>query len=141
MAKIASEYTEKRLTQWADWYGRLCDFGLGYPRRSVEGRLRDDGGVLIAGTGLKLPPTNTEAEEVETLLVELGQMYPDRANAVKTEYLSCEPVRTKARKLNMNPTQFMRIRDLGLSWLDGRLQIKSRYKQTGACAVRTNRVY
>ena len=120
MSKIASKYTERRLQQWAEWYGR-CNFGLGYPPRSVEGRLRDEGGVLSKGYGLKLPPSNPDAEEVEAILVELNSRSTQQANAVKFDYLLEGPLTVKAKKMGISRSQYIIYRDLGLTWIDGRL--------------------
>ena len=41
---------------------------LGYPHATLEARLRDEGGVLIAGKGLRLDQSDDQAEIVEASL-------------------------------------------------------------------------
>lgn len=68
---------ESRLIGWGRWTRRNADGAAGYPRRTVEARLRDEGGVLISGTGKRVPPVDSAAEQIERLVVRLGDLRPD----------------------------------------------------------------
>lgn len=81
-------YVEQRLEQWAEWYmsGNHC--GLGYPPRNILQRLREEGGILINGTGMKSFPVNSDAEEIEGLVVRLGILYKPYAEALHIRYFN-----------------------------------------------------
>ena len=119
---MVTAYTEKRLEQWGAWARQHTSAGLGYPKRSIEGRLKEDGGVL--------PSTNTrgsllaheEAEEIERLVIELSQYFYEQAEVVKVEYLIYEPLNFKAKRLSMSRSTYITYRDLAMAWIDGRLR-------------------
>lgn len=64
MTSNLSELLEIRLQDWADWYGKQQDFGMGYPRESLEYKLWRDG-VLVRVKGIAPQPDNPYAEEME----------------------------------------------------------------------------
>lgn len=125
-ANSVSATTEKRLVEWAYWAKRREDGGLGYPHRSVEGRLKEDGGVLPTSNYRQQVGVDEAAEEIEQLIVELGQEGRERADALKLEYLAEEPLIIKARRMRLSRSQFIIYRDLGKAWIDGRLCVKRR---------------
>ena len=121
MRKITDEYLEDRLDEWADWSLRIEDNGLGYPRRTIEARLRDEGGVLISGTGCRPLPVHEKAEEMERFIVELYKHKDVLGKALRTQYLEVGTVKYKAKKANTSLSQFKVYVKMAKTWLAGRL--------------------
>lgn len=119
--RACTENTERRLIEWAEWAKSRQDGGLGYPNRSVEGRLKDDGGVLPSSQYKSEVLLNEQAEEIESLIQIMSVKFPILATIIKMEYLHADPLVIKAARLQMSRTQFMRYRDQAKAWLDGQL--------------------
>ena len=94
MSRRGSDYTEKRLCHRAEWAIKNSDGCIGYPRRSVEGRMLDDGGVLPS-SGFRMLPVDADAEQMEALVVGLSQKHPEKAQAVKIQYLNIPAKRSQ----------------------------------------------
>jgi len=118
------QYVERRLEEWADWYLRYNDFGLGYPKKSLEARLMETGGYLVKTTGPVYPPENVEAEEIEGLVAEIARQTPKLAQALRAQYFDRGTLPFKARKIGVSRTQFKVYVDMGKQWLAGRLSIR-----------------
>lgn len=116
-----SQYVERRLQAWADWYSRGCGFGLGYPSKNLMAILQETGGLLIKSTGEIPLPMNASAEEIEKLIAELAQRYLSLTNALREYYLGEGTTVQKAKRLNMSRAQFNICVDKAKMWLSGRL--------------------
>ena len=116
-----SQYVERRLQIWADWYSHGCGFGLGYPSKNLMANLQEMGGLLIKSTGETSLPVNACAEEIEKLVGELAQRYRSLANALREYYLGEGTTVQKAKRLNMSRAQFNICVDKAKMWLSGRL--------------------
>ncbi len=83
----------------------------------MEGRLKDEGGVLPRGFGSRIPICD-EAEEVKALVVELHKYHPRQAETLRIEYLDIDTLYSKARKMGVSRNPFVTQRDLAKSWED-----------------------
>lgn len=119
-------YVRERLQQWADWYIRGNDFGLGYPKCSIEYRMRTEG-RLQKRRGPKPLPVNEAAEEIEAFIKEMAEHHNRlMAEALRCQYLVTGTYRTRAKRLNVSYSGFKSLVDMGEQWLAGRLSIKKR---------------
>jgi len=116
-----SQYVERRLQTWADWYSHGCGFGLGYPSKNLMANLQEMGGLLIKSSGETSLPVNTCAEEIEKLVIELAQCYRCLADALREYYLGEGTMTQKAKRLNMSRSQFKICVDKAKMWISGRL--------------------
>ncbi|MFT3741105.1 MAG: hypothetical protein QM752_00205 [Gammaproteobacteria bacterium] len=122
-------YVRERLEQWADWYIRGNDFGLGYPKCSIEYRMRTEG-RMQKRRGVKPLPSNEAAEEVENLIKEMAEHHNRlMADAIRCQYLVTGTLRTRANRLNVSHSGFKSLVDMGEQWLTGRLSTKKRIFQ------------
>ncbi len=121
MKAISDTYLEERLNEWADWIVRYNAYGVGYPHKTIEARLREEGGILISGTGQFHPPTNPRAEEIERCLTVLNEQIPKLANAVRAYYLEPGLIKHRAKKAGCSYSQFRVLVDMAKVWLKGRL--------------------
>lgn len=80
------ECLESRLLDWADWYGRNLDHGLGFRNETMEYRLWKHG-MCIRGTGKSDEPENDQAEEFERWVVQLYQWNTVLAEAICARYI------------------------------------------------------
>jgi len=116
------QHVERCLDQWAAWVIKGEDWGLGYPRQSLEARLKAGGGKLIR-TGrqhyLSDPPA---VLEIDRHIVALKQFEPLLASALYCEYLIVGTQVQRARRAGMPTTQFRLRVDRAKHWLAGRLQ-------------------
>lgn len=119
-----TEETEQRLIGWAEWSKSRQDGGLGYPNRSVEGRLKDDGGVLPTSQYKSEVLVNEQAEEIESLIYIMTVKFPILGSIIKMEYLCSAPIKIKAARLQMSRTQFLTYRDQAKAWIDGQLHAR-----------------
>ncbi|MCE3238127.1 MAG: hypothetical protein K0R24_1108 [Gammaproteobacteria bacterium] len=125
MSIISEHYLDNRLEEWADWLIRYNHHGLGYPSKTIEARLRDEGGVLISGTGIHYPPSNERAEEMERLVVELDAHNKQLATVLRVYYLDPGLIKHKAKKANVSFSQFKVCVKMAKTWLSGRLSARN----------------
>lgn len=114
-------YLDHRLKAWGRWYIKLLEHGHGYPSKSIEGRMKDDGGVLSRSTAHPEPPTNPDAEEIDKLLNELWVTHQDCAMAVRIHYTSTKFIEIEAKSWDMSRRRFYNNLKLGKMWLLGRM--------------------
>ena len=114
------EYIETRLQQWAEWYVRGNNIGLGYPSRSIEHRLMIEG-VVIASTAPRDVPYHADAEEIEALVCELAAYNEDLAAVLRIHYLMIGSIRQKSKVISLSREKFSHYIDLARMWLSGRL--------------------
>jgi hypothetical protein len=117
------KYLEARLVEWADWYKRGIYFGLGYPSKTVEQRLREEGGQIIKGTGQKNEPENPRADEMDILIREMSRRYPEPARVLKSYYFACDTLSAEkiAKRSNMSKTTFYSHLNIAKVWLSAKL--------------------
>ena len=100
---ITDDYVKDRLREWGEWFSRDITHNIGFSRRNILARLRDEGGQIVSATGQKPLPTNTKAEEIESILITLNKnqpvltyilmmtyLYPDKCIWMVREELSCK---------------------------------------------------
>ena len=126
---ISDEYLEHRLEEWADWVVRIDTNCMGYPRKTLEARLRDEGGVLISGTGFYCPPGNERAEEIERFVGDLYQQNKLLAIALRVYYLDEKStLGHKAKKAGVSLAQYKIYLNMAKMWLAGRLSGSQEFK-------------
>ena len=116
-----SQYLDRRLQAWADWYSHGCGFGLGYPSKNLMARLQETGGIHIKAIGQISSPLNAGAEEIEKLVRELAQRYRSLADSLREYYLGEGTMTQKAKRVNMSYRQFKYCVDKATIWIDGTL--------------------
>ena len=113
---------EKLLRCWAYWCIKNSDSGMGFPRRSIIGRLIDEGSCLTKWTGPKPLPVNDTAELVESMIVDMYKSYhPNIANSIREQYIQHGTQAHKARNLGVSTAQYKIHLNMGKAWLAGRL--------------------
>lgn len=121
------QYIEDRLIEWGEWFMKGCDSGIGFPRRNILARIREEGGLLVAGTGAKNLPCNSSAEEVESLVCELSQQQPERANVLRIYYFNPIDPLSKAIHSGYSKSQFYAHLKFAHEWIKGYLSAKKKY--------------
>jgi DNA-directed RNA polymerase specialized sigma24 family protein len=76
-------YIDARLQAWARWVFKR-DGGMGYAHRTMEQRLRDEGGVLISSTSRYDPGLYEDEMEIDRAIAGLTD---DMKNAVIACYI------------------------------------------------------
>lgn len=118
-----TDYIESRLIEWAEWYLRDDDHGLGFPKKSIEAHLMELGGLLIKTTGYYYPPSHANAEEIEAYIRELAQQNRMLAETLRSAYLWIGTGKQKAKRMRVSYTQFKVYLGMAKQWLAGRLSI------------------
>lgn len=124
MDKISADiilYINNRLNYWAKWYTYHGDFGLGFPHKSREGQLMDNGGLVSSGSTRNYIPSNATAEETEILVKELAKQNAKLAEALREYYFGVGNMIYKAKRLGLSTSHFKVYVDMGKYWLIGRL--------------------
>ncbi|MBX9706086.1 MAG: hypothetical protein K2Q14_04800 [Gammaproteobacteria bacterium] len=80
--------TKQRLREWAYWCNDILTMGLGFPKKSIIGRLIDTKGEIIRSTTPALSPENQLAEEVDRLINEYSKTHFNRAKVLVLHYLN-----------------------------------------------------
>lgn len=117
------EQVKLRLLAWAQWVMKESDAGLGYPRKTMEARLREGGGLLIKGTGKKPLLGNAIAEEMEALIIEMSQHFPRLFEVIIERYLKEDalPDCYKAKRHGCSRSQFMNYLNMAYYWLAAKI--------------------
>lgn len=63
-----ARFLNKRLEEWAEWFSRYYDDGIGYAKQSTEYKMMKYGLVAREYIGKRPLPVNDEAEEIENLI-------------------------------------------------------------------------
>ncbi|MDF2866824.1 MAG: hypothetical protein K0S11_294 [Gammaproteobacteria bacterium] len=117
---LVESHLEKRLQEWALWYTRQEDVGIGYPHRSIEGRLQDDYIFFPAkGGGYQGIPYSSIAAEIEKLVVELSDYQALLADVLRADYTQTGTQGNKAKNLGISLAQFKFCAKLAKAWLCG----------------------
>lgn len=138
MASDMDCYVERRLQEWANWYARNLDYGLGYPKRSIEGRLLDEGGYLSKSSGYKRELNHPAAEEIEVLIREMSSYNTELAQAIRIEYIKHNTQASKAKSLSVSLAQFKLYLKMAKAWLSGRLLSVRHYKTSASTNYQNN---
>lgn len=116
------QYLEKRLNQWAEWTLLYNDFGLGYPKKSIEAKLADTSGIWGRMRTRRGIHSNPNAEAMEHLIQELGKNYPYLAIIIHIQYLGKGTPNEKAKILKLSHTRYYSYLTSAKYWLDGYLR-------------------
>lgn len=128
VSKDISKYIENRLQEWADWFIRGNNHGIGYPPESFITML-EKGVNIKRKKDFKLPilPTNESAEEMEKFVVEMSRQNQQMANALRKYYFGREPtISLKAKAFGVSGAQFKILLGMARQWLAGRLSINTK---------------
>ncbi len=120
---LVSEYVQRRLQEWAEWFSRGNFYGLGYPSCSIEYRLMREGSIT-KHSGSRPLPCNTEAEEIEKLVKELSEQNNNLAIALRCFYFTNGSLRVKAKNVAISHVYLKYYVDMAHQWLMGRLSAK-----------------
>jgi DNA-directed RNA polymerase specialized sigma24 family protein len=109
---------DARLMEWRHWLLAGSPLVAGYPGRTLEKRLRDEGGVLISGSGARVAPSNERAEQVEVALLQMPETLRE---TVFCKYRSGLMDHDGAQRLSVSLTGYKERLQRAYHWLDGRL--------------------
>ena len=121
MSKVVSEIVETRLEQWARWYARCLDGGVGYDSVSASGKLIEGDSLIQRNKSISYTASDMTAREVHRIIQQLEANYPQRAHALYLEYFSPANLQKKAEHLGLSRSQYVWYRDLAKVWIEGRL--------------------
>ena len=99
-------YIEYRLKEWASWHLHHQMPDIGFSRRSIIGRLMDEGGCLPRCVGPKFEGQNLSAEEIEELILEMFYYHKLIAEAIRVQYTYRGSQQTKATKIGISVAQY-----------------------------------
>ena len=116
------KYVENRLLEWADWIKKGNGFGLGFPSKTPEQKLRESGGVWVKVIGRKSFIPHPGAEEIERFLAELAEIKRFLALIVRTHYLDLGTIVQKTKRLRVSYSQYRFQLENAKHWLLGRLE-------------------
>lgn len=117
------KYVEHRLEEWAEWFNRKVNDGIGFPPHSVEYRLMTEA-IIEKTHGPKPLECHTDAEEMESLVKVLSEHNPKTALALRIHYFGRRKSRDRSEELKVSATRFRIYVDMARQWLAGRLSAK-----------------
>jgi len=116
------EYVERRLIEWAEWFGRCTHGGIGYPKTSSIHMFIQGNFVKRKKRKTTIPlPSHEAAEEIEAFISEMYQHKPLMASALRLHYLDHLSMRINAKTLALSHTHFKLYVRMGKQWLAGKL--------------------
>ncbi len=122
---ITDAYVEHRLSEWGEWHSRGDYVDIGFRRRNLLARLKEEGGQLIRCTGSNPLPTHTRAEEMEKLIMELHQDQPIPAHVLIITYLYPDAPRlTAEKKFGYRKSNYNKQLGIAFAWIKGYLIAK-----------------
>lgn len=89
--------TKGRLMDWGNWCQCTLERGLDYQSVSLLELMRQSCGDVISSTKKKLASDNPKAEEIENLVLKLGQIDAQKARVLYIQYVSQKTQREKAK--------------------------------------------
>jgi hypothetical protein len=116
-------YVEERLVEWARWYTRGNNGGLGYPKTSSITMFMQGKTISKAKRTAKPLPTHERAEEIESFINEMHAHKPLMASAIRLHYLDHLSLRRNAGNLRISHSQFKSYISMGKQWLAGRIRV------------------
>jgi hypothetical protein len=126
---ITDEYIKERLREWGEWFSRDITNNIGFPRRNILARLRDEGGQIIRATGQKPLPTHTKAEEMESILMVLNKNQPVLAYILMITYLYPDKcIWMVEEELGCKKSHYYMQLNLAFAWVKGYLIAKMQRK-------------
>jgi hypothetical protein len=108
-----------RLEEWAAWYSRVQDCGLGYPSTSLEYRMLRCGRTSRSAV-IPVQPSHEAAEEIEQWVCEMAQENPLMARTLRCYYFYAGGLKQHAARLKISPTQCRLYLNMAQQWLVGR---------------------
>ena len=93
---------EALLSNWSEWVGRDCDGGLGFPTKTILGRMSD--GDISMGSSSKstAPPLmkrDYRAETVNRAITKLSKVDPVAVDAIVLQYCRTGTSTQKSKEL------------------------------------------
>jgi len=131
---ITDNYVKNRLSEWGEWFSRGIYIDIGFPSKNILARMRDQGGQLIRATGQKPLPTNTRAEEMESLIMMLNADRPIPAHVLMITYLYPEaPLLIAEKRFGYKKSNYHKQLGIAFAWIKGyliaQMKLKKNYKK------------
>lgn len=113
---------DELLKHWAEWVARDQDAGLGYPPKTVLGRLVDGDISSSNGFGPSIPQLQKRdfrAEAVNRAVLKLTKMSIELSNAIALQYCHTGSTTDKAKELGVSKRMYFTFLERGRLWLSG----------------------
>lgn len=110
------------LNHWAEWVARDKDSGLGFPAKTVLGRLADGDITSSSSFRSSAPPLNKRdyrAEAVNKSIIKLAQIDHTLSNALTLHYCEKGSAVEKCKVLGVSRRNYFTILDRARLWLSG----------------------
>ncbi len=114
-----NDYLEYRLQEWANWFCRGLDYGIGYPSKTTDAKLRDNGGIVLRSKGTPYLPCHESAEQIEMIVKKLAMQNKLTADILRLHYTERGSLRHKAEKLKVSHTYFKYCLEMAKQWVAG----------------------
>jgi len=113
---------EALLSNWSEWVGRDCDGGLGFPTKTILGRMSD--GDISMGSSSKstAPPLmkrDYRAETVNRAITKLSKVDPVAVDAIVLQYCGAGTSTQKSKELLVSKRTYYTLIERGKCWLSG----------------------
>jgi hypothetical protein len=110
------------LNHWAEWVARDKDSGLGFPAKTILGRLAD--GDITSASGFKpsaplLNKRDYRAEAVHKSVIKLAHIDSTLSDAVTLHYCQQGSSVTKSKILGVSRRTYFTMLDRARTWLSG----------------------
>ncbi|MCP4304675.1 MAG: hypothetical protein GY788_07330 [bacterium] len=116
------EYVEARLADWGRWCCRQEAGVAGYPRQTILGRLRTEGGVLSRAQGASAVPMDSGAEQVERVVTRLRSVRQEWADVLRKRYVDGLTVRQIACDIHASLGATHLMLSSAKGWIGGAIE-------------------
>ena len=110
------------LVNWSDWVGRDCDGGLGFPTKTILGRMADGDLSMGSSSQSTSPPLmkrDYRAETVYRAIKNLSKVDPSAVDAIVLQYCRAGTTTQKSKELLVSKRTYYTLIDRGKCWLSG----------------------
>ena len=110
-----------RLEEWVKF--NHDQFGLGYPKMSIEQMAVEGGGIDTRGSGLKISETPEHIQEIDDVLLELKARNPQHFYTIEV-YFRTGSITSVFQKVEPRYRNRHRAREgitLAVAWVDGKI--------------------
>jgi len=110
------------LNHWAEWVARDKDSGLGFPAKTILGRLADGDITSASSFRSSTPPLKKRdyrAEAVNKSIIKLAHIDDNLSDAVTLHYCQQGSAEAKCKILGVSRRTYFTMLDRARAWLSG----------------------
>jgi hypothetical protein len=112
---------QRQLIKWGNWCKLIISSGLGFSSVSLLGQIEKYKGEIVKSSAKMLFPSNIEAEEIDSLIIELSKKSLKQANVLYKHYVDEASSLDKVKRIGCSKDSYYRLLRDGEQWIAANL--------------------